>query len=69
MSHLRLPVEKTFAEELEALKAVDDAPKPVGWMLSPQAVVTYILGGKAGETEIAAFGASRKQHDAPRQQR
>lgn len=52
--NLRLPVEKTYAEELDALKANDKAPRPEGWILSPQAVVTYILGGKAGKTEISS---------------
>lgn len=51
---LRHPAEVTFAAELAALKASDDAPKPVGWVLSPQAVVTYLLGGKAGSTQISA---------------
>jgi len=52
--NLRLPVEKTYAEELAALKADDTAPRPEGWILSPQAVVTYILGGKVGKTEISS---------------
>lgn len=52
--NLRLPVEKTYAEELKALKKDDTAPRPEGWILSPQAVVTYILGGKAGKTEISS---------------
>ncbi len=51
---LRQPAEITFAEELAALKAVDDKPKPAGWVLSPQAVITYLMGGKAGSTEISA---------------
>jgi len=50
---LRLPAEETYAAELEALKANDSAPKPTGWALSPQAAVTYLLGGKAGSTEIS----------------
>lgn len=53
-NNLRLPVEKTYAEELEALAANDTAPRPEGWHLSPQAVVTYILGGKSGKTEISS---------------
>jgi MoxR-like ATPase len=52
---LRLPAEKTYAAELEALKAADKAPRPFGWSLSPQAVVTYVMGGKAGDgTAISA---------------
>jgi len=51
---LRLPVEETYAEEISALKAVDTGKKPTGWELSPQSVVTYLMGGKAGNTEISA---------------
>ena len=51
---LRLPAETTYADELAALKADDTSPKPDGWMLSPQAVVTYLMGGKVGGTEISA---------------
>ncbi|MBX2854114.1 MAG: AAA family ATPase [Rhodobacteraceae bacterium] len=43
---LRRPAEQDHAVELEAL-AADDSPKPKGWALSPQAVVTYLLGGEA----------------------
>lgn len=43
---LRLPAEITFADELAALAAADDRPRPTGWAMSPQAVVTYIIGGK-----------------------
>ncbi|MEM7497477.1 MAG: AAA family ATPase [Pseudomonadota bacterium] len=52
---MRCPAEQTYAAEIEALKAADDRPKPQGWHLSPQAVVTYLLGGHAGDgTEIGA---------------
>ncbi|QEG00260.1 AAA domain (dynein-related subfamily) [Stieleria maiorica] len=51
---LREPVEKTYADDLEALKAEDHHPKPAGWVLSPQAVVTYIVGGKVGKRQIDA---------------
>ena len=51
---LRLPAEETYAAELAALKANDVDAKPVGWAMSPQAVVTYLLGGKAKDgTEIS----------------
>ncbi len=49
---LRQPAEVEYAAELEALKAVDKDPRPEGWLLSPKAVRTYILGGKAGNTVI-----------------
>ena len=45
----RPPAETVFAHELAALKAGDRAEKPEGWVLSPKAVVTYILGGKAAD--------------------
>lgn len=51
---LRQPVEKTYADDLNALRESDDRPKPTGWLLSPQAVVTYIVGGKVGERQIDA---------------
>ncbi|HEX8426278.1 AAA family ATPase [Hymenobacter sp.] len=43
---LRPHAEVLYAEELAALAAVDDRPKPTNWKLSPWAVVTYLLGGK-----------------------
>jgi MoxR-like ATPase len=50
---LRAHAEQQFADELEALAAADDRPRPPGWRLSPWAVVTYLLGGEAGDVEIA----------------
>ncbi|HZY39272.1 MAG TPA: AAA family ATPase [Mucilaginibacter sp.] len=43
---LRLHAEQLFAQELEELKKQDQEKRPVNWVLSPQAVVTYLLGGK-----------------------
>lgn len=43
---LRLHAEQEFAEEIEALKSVDDKKKPQNWGLSPWAVKIYLLGGK-----------------------
>lgn len=52
---LRLPAETTYAAELEALKRHDAAPTPRGWAMSPRAVVTYLMGGRAGDgTAISA---------------
>ncbi|MQS35841.1 ATP-binding protein [Streptomyces katsurahamanus] len=42
---LRPHAEGAFAEELKALAAADDRPRPTGWRLSPWAVATYLLGG------------------------
>src|SRR5437764_992969 len=51
-SILRRPAEMEYAHELEALRAADKDAKPDGWLLSPKAVRTYVLGGKAGGTDI-----------------
>ncbi|MCL1809379.1 MAG: AAA family ATPase [Clostridiales bacterium] len=50
---LRLPAEKLYAHEIEALLS-DDAKeeKPFGWQLSPRAVLKFIVGGRAGKTDI-----------------
>lgn len=42
---IRPSAESTYASELEALAASDELPRPVNWRLSPQAVVTYLMGG------------------------
>ncbi|MEM7721982.1 MAG: AAA family ATPase [Pseudomonadota bacterium] len=49
---LRCPAEDTYRAELDALIANDTGTRPTGWAMSPQAAVTYLMGGKAGETEI-----------------
>ncbi|MEL6676749.1 MAG: AAA family ATPase [Bacteroidota bacterium] len=43
---LRQAAEVSFADELKALKAVDQHPKPAQWALSPWAVLQYLLGGE-----------------------
>ncbi|HNL39610.1 MAG TPA: AAA family ATPase [Saprospiraceae bacterium] len=53
MQHVIRPhAETAYAHELAALAATDDRPRPEGWHLSPWAVVTYLLGGQAGDTPI-----------------
>ncbi|MBB5806919.1 MoxR-like ATPase [Saccharothrix ecbatanensis] len=44
-SVLRPAAEQQYAAELAALAAADDRPRPPRWRMSPQAVVTYVLGG------------------------
>lgn len=44
---LRAHAEQQFAGELAALAQNDDHPRPPNWKLSPWAVCTYLLGGKA----------------------
>lgn len=50
---LRLPAELLYAHELEALKIEDkNEEKPLGWQLSPKAVLKFIIGGKANGIDI-----------------
>lgn len=49
---LRLPAEKLYARELEALKETDKGTRPSGWQLSPKAVLQFIVGGTAGGVDI-----------------
>jgi MoxR-like ATPase len=44
---LRLPAEEIYSAELEALIKNDAAVRPPNWRLSPQLVVTYLMGGQA----------------------
>ncbi len=59
---LRPHAENAFAEELQAIAAIDSKPRPTNWNLSPWAVVTYLLGGKLEngfEVEPKYFGSRR----------
>src|SRR5689334_22053844 len=49
---LRQHAEVQFHQELEVLAKADDKPRPPNWKLSPWAVSTYLLGGKAGGVDI-----------------
>lgn len=49
---IRLPVEQAYASELQALARNDDRQRPAGWGLSPKAVLTYLLGGKASDGTV-----------------
>lgn len=40
----RPPAEVLYADELAALRAEDTLPRPPGWLMSPRAVRTFILG-------------------------
>jgi len=46
MNVLRQHAEQLFAEELAELKKQDTGHLPPNWLLSPAAVVTYLMGGK-----------------------
>src|SRR4051794_4215230 len=49
---LRQHADVQFHQELEALAEADDKTRPPNWKLSPWAVSTYLLGGKADGVEI-----------------
>lgn len=49
---LRLPAEKQFQAEIDALIAAEKNPVPTGWRMSPKSVKTYICGGRVGNTVI-----------------
>ncbi|MFM1975289.1 MAG: hypothetical protein RL145_135 [Pseudomonadota bacterium] len=52
---LRKSAEEAYAGELAALAKGDTGQKPAGWALSPRAIVTYLMGGKASDgTPISA---------------
>ena len=46
------PAELLFRHELEALRKEDSGNIPAGWQMSPQSVLKFIVGGKAGKTDI-----------------
>jgi len=43
---LRQHAEQIFGQELAELKKNESGKIPVNWLLSPQSVVTYVMGGK-----------------------
>src|ERR1041384_6347045 len=45
-SLLRQHAEQLYAQELEELQKADTGKRPANWKLTPQSVVTYLLGGK-----------------------
>lgn len=49
---LRPHAEQQFADELTALAAQDDRPRPPSWRLSPWAVSTYLLGGTLADGTV-----------------
>jgi MoxR-like ATPase len=49
---LRQHAEYQYAQELEALAKHDSGSKPPNWKLTPNAVTTYLMGGRAGKLEI-----------------
>ena len=49
---LRLPAELLYKNEIDALIENETNPIPDGWQMSPKSVLTYIMGGKSGNTKI-----------------
>src|SRR5260370_4505535 len=49
---LREPAEVRYADQLEALRQNDADMATVPWKLSPQAVLTYIVGGKTLKAKL-----------------
>ena len=43
---LRSHAEQLYAQELEEIQKQDSGKRPASWKLTPQAVVTYLVGGK-----------------------
>ncbi|MCB0706717.1 MAG: AAA family ATPase [Saprospiraceae bacterium] len=59
---LRPHAEVLFKTELDALVQSDKDPRPENWLMSPQSVVTYLLGGKAKDGTVITpkyFGQKR----------
>lgn len=49
---LRLPAEQMYKKEIDALIKAEKNKVPEGWQMSPKSVLTYITGGKVGNTVI-----------------
>ncbi len=58
------PAEERFADQLAFLRAVDPAPRPPGWLLSPERVVDFLCGTR-GEA-VRAPASADLPPDAPR---
>lgn len=48
------PTEHVWAGELAFLAAYDDGPRPIGWRLTPRAVVTFICGSDGEPLSLPA---------------
>ena len=51
-AQLRRSAEEIFADELAVLAKDDQRERPANWKMSPQAVVTYLMGGKAADGTV-----------------
>ncbi|MDH3648700.1 MAG: AAA family ATPase, partial [Saprospiraceae bacterium] len=60
--YIRLHAEERYADEIAALAKEDKSPRPANWKLSPESVLTYILGGKSKKGGVISpkyFGQRR----------
>jgi hypothetical protein len=59
---LRRSAEAVYAHEIDALAAEDERARPARWRLSPQAVVTYLMGGntRSGVEITAKYIGNRR---------
>jgi MoxR-like ATPase len=53
---LRTPPEQLYADELDALSRADRGPRPPGWMLTPRAVRSFVLGDQSTGVSQKFFG-------------
>jgi MoxR-like ATPase len=58
-----VPSERTYAEELRFLREWDDAERPPGWLMTPRAVVTFVVGTGAERLQLPP---SSRTDDVPR---
>ncbi|MFK8111087.1 MAG: AAA family ATPase [Rubripirellula sp.] len=49
---LRLPAETQYAQQLAALQQADQDAKPENWLLSPRAVLRYIVGEESVKAKV-----------------
>ncbi len=59
-SVVRQPAELRYAEELAALAACDDGPRPPGWKLSPRSVRTFVCGSEGDKLSYEWQGTKKK---------
>ncbi len=53
MPEIRLPAEKKYAREIEALIAGDKGARPPGWAMTPRAVEAYVMGSEKAVGGVA----------------
>lgn len=64
--HQSPPFEALYATELEFLSRWDQGPKPPGWLLSPRAVVTFVVGSQGEKLKLEKGEQKKGKSDVPR---